>query len=471
MNTSGKEKENKNNFNNIIVDYPAPFNLKKSIVKSNNSNDYDLIINIDSIRFLNDPGWSIEYFESKNYDKKKIKEIVESSKMTIVSVLGNSNRGKTHILRKLSGVNLKSGYQIQTKGLSIKIYKKDIILLDTAGTNAPLLVEDKTCFERPNQKEIDHIHLCQIITNYILQSFVIKQAHILICVIGMLTASEQNFLNKIKKFSKNKKKLIVIHNLIKCTKQEEIIKYKNEVLLKMISNNLEERNIPSFNDNRRPLFNKYFIEKDDEDIMHFIYCNDENKSEDLDYYNKTTLNFILKCIKIEIVKPINIIQNLKDHVKEISSLVLKEEIASLTEENDFIKCTNKEINPKEILYDGYDDIIFIGKEYEPKYRYYIKDDSFIIEIDLCSYYSDIKATRKFDKITKETIFTITGSRDIFKGEECEEIINFGNKRENYKRFKLEIKIKLTDIGIKHLKKDYNIDIKFGILLLIYKFNK
>jgi len=393
--------------------------------------------------------------------------------MTVISVLGNSNRGKTHILNKLSGVKLKSGFQIQTKGLSIKIDKeKDIILLDTAGTNAPLLVEEKRSFESISQKERDHIHLCQIITNYILQAFVIKQAHILICVIGMLTASEQNFLNKIKKFSKNKKKLIVIHNLIKCTKEEEIIKYKDEVLLKMISNKLEERNIPSFNDNREPLFNKYFIEKDDEDIMHFIYCNDdENKSKDLDFYNKTTLNFILKCIKIELVKPINIIQNLKDHIKEISSLVLKEEIVSLTKEDDYIKCTNKEIKPKEILYDGYDDIIFIGKEYEPMYRYYVKDDSFIIEIDLCSNYIDLNVMQKFDKNTKETIFTITGERNIENVEEYEELISFGNKRENYKRFKLDIKLKLKDIGIKHLKKDYNIEMKLGILFLIYKFNK
>jgi len=474
MKTRVKKKKNKNNFNDINIDYPAPSNLENSMVKSNNnnSNQYDLIINIDSIRFLNEPGWKIEYFES-NYDKEEIKKIVGSSKMTVISVLGNSNRGKTHILNKLSGVKLKSGFQIQTKGLSIKIDKeKDIILLDTAGTNAPLLVEEKRSFESISQKERDHIHLCQIITNYILQAFVIKQAHILICVIGMLTASEQNFLNKIKKFSKNKKKLIVIHNLIKCTKEEEIIKYKDEVLLKMISNKLEERNIPSFNDNREPLFNKYFIEKDDEDIMHFIYCNDdENKSKDLDFYNKTTLNFILKCIKIELVKPINIIQNLKDHIKEISSLVLKEEIVSLTKEDDYIKCTNKEIKPKEILYDGYDDIIFIGKEYEPMYRYYVKDDSFIIEIDLCSNYIDLNVMQKFDKNTKETIFTITGERNIENVEEYEELISFGNKRENYKRFKLDIKLKLKDIGIKHLKKDYNIEMKLGILFLIYKFNK
>jgi len=374
----------------------------------------------------------IEYNETNGLKKADIKNAVESSKMTIVSVLGNSNRGKTHILHKLSGVNLKAGYQIQTKGLSIKIYRKDIILLDTAGANAPLLLETEN---RPNQNEIEHIHLCQIITNYILQAFVIKQAHVLICVIGMLTTSEQSYLNKIKKFSKNKKKLIIIHNLIKCTTLKEMEKYKNEVLLKMIANNLIERDIPTFGDGEIPLFNKYFIEKDDEDVMHFIYGNDDPKNKELIFYNESTLNFIMKYIKVQVIKPVNIIENLKTHIKEISSLVLKEEIESLDDKNEDIIKSKNEIKPKDILYDGGDDIIFIGKEFEPKYRYYKKEDSLIIEIELCSDYSGLSVKQQFDKNTKETLFKITGERKIDSGENKEIYYTFGNKRENYKKFK------------------------------------
>ena len=447
--------------NSIYNDYPAAIDLVKA-------DDYDLIININSIRFLHDPGWKIEYNETNGLKKADIKNAVESSKMTIVSVLGNSNRGKTHILHKLSGVNLKAGYQIQTKGLSIKIYRKDIILLDTAGANAPLLLETEN---RPNQNEIEHIHLCQIITNYILQAFVIKQAHVLICVIGMLTTSEQSYLNKIKKFSKNKKKLIIIHNLIKCTTLKEMEKYKNEVLLKMIANNLEERDIPTFGDGEIPLFNKYFIEKDDEDVMHFIYGNDDPKNKELSFYNESTLNFIMKYIKVQVIKPVNIIENLKTHIKEISSLVLKEEIESLDDKNEDIIKSKNEIKPKDILYDGGDDIIFIGKEFEPKYRYYKKEDSLIIEIELCSDYSGLSVKQLFDKNTKETLFKITGERKIDSGENKEIYFTFGNKRENYKRFKLELKIKLKELGIGHLKEGYKEGMKFGILFLDFKFNK
>lgn len=447
--------------NSIYNDYPAAIDLVKA-------DDYDLIININSIRFLHDPGWKIEYNETNGLKKADIKNAVESSKMTIVSVLGNSNRGKTHILHKLSGVNLKAGYQIQTKGLSIKIYRKDIILLDTAGANAPLLLETEN---RPNQNEIEHIHLCQIITNYILQAFVIKQAHVLICVIGMLTTSEQSYLNKIKKFSKNKKKLIIIHNLIKCTTLKEMEKYKNEVLLKMIANNLIERDIPTFGDGEIPLFNKYFIEKDDEDVMHFIYGNDDPKNKELIFYNESTLNFIMKYIKVQVIKPVNIIENLKTHIKEISSLVLKEEIESLDDKNEDIIKSKNEIKPKDILYDGGDDIIFIGKEFEPKYRYYKKEDSLIIEIELCSDYSGLSVKQLFDKNTKETLFKITGERKIDSGENKEIYFTFGNKRENYKRFKLELKIKLKELGIGHLKEGYKEVMKFGILFLDFKFNK
>ena len=447
--------------NSIYNDYPAAIDVVKA-------DDYDLIININSIRFLHDPGWKIEYNETNGLKKADIKNAVESSKMTIVSVLGNSNRGKTHILHKLSGVNLKAGYQIQTKGLSIKIYRKDIILLDTAGANAPLLLETEN---RPNQNEIEHIHLCQIITNYILQAFVIKQAHVLICVIGMLTTSEQSYLNKIKKFSKNKKKLIIIHNLIKCTTLKEMEKYKNEVLLKMIANNLVERDIPTFGDGEIPLFNKYFIEKDDEDVMHFIYGNDDPKNKELIFYNESTLNFIMKYIKVQVIKPVNIIENLKTHIKEISSLVLKEEIESLDDKNEDIIKSKNEIKPKDILYDGGDDIIFIGKEFEPKYRYYKKEDSLIIEIELCSDYSGLSVKQQFDKNTKETLFKITGERKIDSGENKEIYFTFGNKRENYKRFKLELKIKLKELGIGHLKEGYKEVMKFGILFLDFKFNK
>jgi HSP20 family molecular chaperone IbpA len=179
----------------------------------------------------------------------------------------------------------------------------------------------------------------------------------------------------------------------------------------------------------------------------------------------------MKYIKVQVIKPVNIIENLKTHIKEISSLVLKEEIESLDDKNEDIIKSKNEIKPKDILYDGGDDIIFIGKEFEPKYRYYKKEDSLIIEIELCSDYSGLSVKQQFDKNTKETLFKITGERKIDSGENKEIYYTFGNKRENYKRFKLELKIKLKELGIGHLKEGYKEVMKFGILFLDFKFNK
>lgn len=116
----------------------------------------------------------------------------------------HSNRGKTYILQKICDTQLWPGYEITTKGISIKVFGKNALLLDTVGSNAPVLVENLN--DDPRDKEdfqisLDDINLCQIITNYIVQNIVIKNVDILICVVGMLTSSEQQFLIRIKKIA------------------------------------------------------------------------------------------------------------------------------------------------------------------------------------------------------------------------------------------------------------------------------
>lgn len=452
-NQSKREKEIQEDIN-----YPKQSQRKDTISEyeeDKQNNNYDIVIDIDSIRNLNTKGWEIKYIGDKN----KLKSIIEENKKVIISVLGNSNRGKTYLLQKLSGINLKSGYQIQTKGLSLKFYKGQIIYLDTAGTNTPLLIENDN--KRPNKKEEQDIHLCQILTNYIIQTFVIEYAQILICVVGMLNASEQQFLNKIKRICENKKELIVIHNLVKCTTIEDIKKYKEDILLNLMSNKLEERPIPDFGEKYTNLFNKYFIEKGNNNVRHFIYGNDQENNEKMNYYNICTLNYIRTCINVEIKKQNDLFKNLNKHLKKISSLVLYKDINPVFEK-EIIKC-KEEINPKEILADELDNIIFIGKEYEPVYRYYRNENDFIIEIDLCSKYNKLEISQVFDRSTKETIFKISGERKI----ELDGKSYFINKRESYKNFKLEIKVILAKIGFKHVNKECEKNLSYGILFLTF----
>jgi hypothetical protein len=443
--------------------------------------NYDIIIDINSIRFLKSKGWKIYYLKEKEI---KTKEILKSSKKIIVSILGHSNRGKTYILQKLSGINLESGYQIQTKGLSIKIPDdQNILLLDTQGTNAPLLLEEDEEDKRNDQNFIEvleNINLCQIITNYIIQTFIIKEADTLICVVGMLTSSETIFLNKVKKNCRNTKQLIVIHNLVNCHTKRDIEKYKNETLLKNIIINFEERVISSFDtSNKEDKFNKFYVEVDEEgqghesEVLHFIFGNDNSK--ELKNYNESTIKCIQDHIEIKVIKNTNIIQKLIEHVNNLSSLVLKNKINIKVNENlDLIKYEdNNEIEPKEIIADELDNITFIGNYYEPNYRYFKKEDKFIIGIDICSRLKEgsLKALHCCDKDNKKLeMFRITGERLICgnqKNEKKKVINNFINKRITAKKFKLEFKVNLSEKGIESISSEYNDMIKKGILFLSF----
>ena len=416
-------------------------------------------------------------------NEEQTKKMLKSSKKNVVSILGHSNRGKTYILQKLSDVNLDSGYQVQTKGLSIKIpEEKKILLLDTQGTNAPLLLEESEEDKRNDQnfrEVLEYINLCQIITNYLIQTFIIKEANTLICVVGMLTSSETIFLNKVRKNCRNTKQLIVIHNLINCHTKRDIEKYKTETLLNNIIIKFEERVIPSFDiSNKEDNFNKYYVEIDDDDkghesdVLHFIFGNDNSK--ELKNFNESTINFIKNYIDIKVNKKTNIIEALTEHVNNLSSLVLKNKInIKVNEKLDLIKYEDQnEIEPKEIIADELDNITFIGNYYEPNYRYYKKDNKFIIGIDICSKLKEesLKALHCCDKDNKELEkFKITGERLICEKEEKKKIINnFINKRINAKKFKLEFKVDLSKEKINAISSEFNKEIKKGILFLSFE---
>jgi hypothetical protein len=211
--------------------------------------------------------------------------------------------------------------------------------------------------------------------------------------------------------------------------------------------------------------NKYFIEEGNKHIRHFLFANDEKKSEEIDVYNKTTLDYIEILIKMGRKSQKNLLEKVNKHINYISSFVLQNEI-NPNIENNVVKC-KEEIIPKDIKADELDNIIFIGKEFEPLHRYYSKGDYFIIEIQLCSkkYIIDIK--HGFDRVSKENKFTISGERILdVNGDEKNYLLN---KRKNFKKFKLDFKIKLSDFGFAHITKEPEKRImKYGILFIIFK---
>ena len=76
---------------------------------------YDVIIPIQSIKDIT-KGWEIKVSErfTNNYND------LINEKAVRIGIIGNSNKGKSFILSKLSKINLPTGTSIKTEGLSIK---------------------------------------------------------------------------------------------------------------------------------------------------------------------------------------------------------------------------------------------------------------------------------------------------------------------------------------------------------------
>ena len=95
-------------------------NLKdQSIIYENKKAEefYDVIIKINSIQNL-DKGWEILMNEigKENYNQYKEEPIIR------IGVIGNENKGKSTILRRLSDFNIPIGYTIKTEGLRLNIH-------------------------------------------------------------------------------------------------------------------------------------------------------------------------------------------------------------------------------------------------------------------------------------------------------------------------------------------------------------
>jgi len=107
-------------------------------------NFYDVIVSIKSIMDISKGGWNIKL--SDNF-QKNYKNLINNKALKI-GIIGNSNKGKSFILSKLSKIQLPEGTSIKTEGLSVKypdlvLYKeRRITLLDSAGLETPVLEEN-----------------------------------------------------------------------------------------------------------------------------------------------------------------------------------------------------------------------------------------------------------------------------------------------------------------------------------------
>ena len=462
---------------------------------------YDLIIDINSIEYIA-KGWTINY----NEKGKKSYELLKDKKSCVVGVIGNANKGKSFLLQKIAGIQLPSGYNVKTEGLSIKypeINEKNIILLDSAGQEAPLIeslfyclkektqeikkkIENESKSENeeeeldPETKEkiqkekdeqirinvIESFARDKILTEFFLQSFILKYSNVLILVVGQLTYFDQKLIHRIKTECKDKK-LLIVHNLYNFLEKDQVEEYIENTLMKSLTFKLKKNTIISFekNSENKEKKNKYYYsekfnnedQEDNEtpDIVHIIMANDSPDSPAGQYYNDVAIDFLRNQITCQTdITPFPVVDKVRDFFVQISNKIIDE--STPIQKGDVITedrtiTLNKKVNEerqkielKKCLIDELGSTVFPNR-YTPNYRYYIKEDGtrFIIEFEVPEKIEKLK--QKVSIVQSNYLFKIEGKKVIEKHKK--KIIKSFSTRD-HGSFTINIFIPLNSINLK-----------------------
>ena len=450
--------------------------LKKNIEKANKENNllnnkpiydeqkfidfYDIILKINSIRdVLN--GWNIEFSEKGKdyYEKMKVRNFLK------IGVAGAGNKGKSFLLQKLANIDLPVGTSIKTEGLSIRCpdmesENENIILLDAAGSETPLLEDSNFDFNKlvndPKElkEQLDNLARDKSLTENFLQNIIINESNMLLIVVGNLTYQEQKLINKIKEETVNKNQsLYVIHNLQTFVEKSQVEHYIENTLMKSatfrLSTNKEIKIIKNNMNEDLEENDTYYIEKsfteNHKNVYHLIMARE--KSPAGDYYNNFVIRFLRNQMNIKRIK-----EYFFDQSKSYLEVPLKED--SFEESEDIIKVKkDTELKLKKILVDEMGISNFIGNSYTPKYCYFIHKNRFYFQMELPGKFD--KKLFKYNIFVKDKFYIIDinaskfiGSKDFFP--ENRDPRKFNNNREEGP-FHLRISVLAEDFQFKEKK--------------------
>ena len=268
--------QSEQNNKNIIEYSPKDTTLMEETKLNEKSNKdtnfidfYDVIVNINSIKDIC-KGWNVEINENTkpNYENLKKQKVVK------IGLIGNSNKGKSFLLSKISKISIPSGKSIRTEGLSIKYPEmtqskdKNIVLLNSDGLETPVLKDEEKEAKNDNKEQLkkkiyDNKEMEKIFREKLreklaiesfLQNYIIINSDIIIFVTWILSYSEQKLLSKIKKLIFNLKNrsninnpisLFIIPNLIIYKTRAQVEDYINNILMKSATFSLEKCHIIS----------------------------------------------------------------------------------------------------------------------------------------------------------------------------------------------------------------------------------
>ena len=108
---------------------------------------YDVIVDIKSLTKIKE-GFQIMYGDN---DGKEKNDKLKKKDACIITAIGNSNKGKSYILSKISSIDIPDGHSVKTLGLSIvfpeELQDKDsqhkFVILDTEGSQNAITIDEK----------------------------------------------------------------------------------------------------------------------------------------------------------------------------------------------------------------------------------------------------------------------------------------------------------------------------------------
>ena len=417
---------------------------------------YDVVVHIDSIKDIN-KGWKLEMSPNgeKNYKNYKTQQVLK------IGVIGNANKGKSFILSKISKMAFPSGMSIKTEGLSIKYpdltsgYKnRKIALLDSAGLETPVLIDDLK--DNKNNEIFKEKSREKLITELFLQNYIVNNSDILIVVVDSLSFSEQKLLLKVKKEmerAKRKIPLYIIHNLKTFVTNEQVEDYIKNTLLKSATFKLEKSlNINTEKDPTPDIhcYNEICQDKDQK-IVHFIYANESSPAGEK--YNGFVLDYIEKAYQgISGLQPFDVIDSIKERYIKISKDIIekgeKEDILTKdsfeTAEPYIIKLKKEnEIVLKKCLIDELGFSNFKANGFEPKYNIFNKGDKIIVRVEApgnCNLESKIEIQGEYN------VIKLYGEKKKDKEPENLEKNIFNSRERGH--YSLEIPLKFSEYHLK-----------------------
>lgn len=405
------ENKNKNTFENI-----------KEELDKQTCNFYDLILDFSNFEQLKKEGWPLMWGRNGKQKYERCKQVNN----VVIGIIGNKNKGKSFLISKfIDNENYSKnehGFMVTTKGISANFPVIDngegvitnVITLDTAGKDNPLLdisnMTDVNNLPKKNKYEseqIKNIARDQRICEIVLADFIIEKSDVLITVLEQLSFAEQemlkNLLNQLKSKKAinntvNKKKLIVIHNLMNLTDINSINNFIESTLLKSFTFKLSKRQIQiikkenTVDDTTKHFYIQKTKDIDNLEIFHLIFGNDL-KEEIRKEFNEPAIRFIRDAIEQATQKKFDLIEDFKNFIiqnsqKYISGPSLNQEQIIIKKENDIeqaivSKDKNIKINLKNVHFnsEGIADFFSI---IEPSYSSRIikdkKEDKYFLEI-------------------------------------------------------------------------------------------